>query len=170
MTTPNPEATPTQTPTATPPEGDATATPDWVKELPENLKWVGKELQEARTEAARYRTERNDLREQLTGAKSPEEVEALQKQVHDLEVTHRRAEAARKHNVPEDLLDFLTAEDEAGLEAQATKLARGATPPAAPKPTATPPSGGLQPLGDPGAGDLDGRAEYKRWKESQSRL
>ena len=168
MTTPAPEATPTQPSTpSTSPEG-AAEVPDWVKKLPEDLKWVGKELQEARTEAARYRTERNDLREQLSNAKSPEEYAALQKKAHDLEVSQRRKDAARKHNVPEDLLDFLTAEDEAGLEAQAAKLGRPKEDPT-PTPTPLPPSGGSTPLGDPNV-EPSGAEEYRRWRERNSRL
>jgi uncharacterized protein (DUF3084 family) len=138
-----------------------------VNELPDGLKWVGKELQDARSEAARYRTERNEVREQLASAKSPEEFSALQKKVHDLEVTQLRKDAARTHNVPEELLDFLTAEDEAGLEAQAKKLGRPAEKQTIP-PTRTAPSGGSQPLGTPGT-EVDGRTAYRQWADANRR-
>lgn len=135
--------------------------------LPEDKAWVKKELDKARDDAAKYRIERNDLRTQLATASSPEEVAALQKQVAELELTSRRQAAAAKHNVPGELVEFLTATDEAGLEAQAAKLARPAAP-AQPDPvvvTQLPPSGGATPLDDPSAAP-SGKDEYRRWKEA----
>ena len=166
MTTPATEGTPNQ---PTPPEGAAEVKlPDWVEQLPEGLKWVGKEVQDARAEAARYRTERNEIREQLSSAKSPEEFEALQKKTRELEAKLLRDTVARKHNVPEDLVDFLTATDEAGLEAQAAKLGRPAEDPA-PKPTPLPPSGGANPLGDPNA-EKSGKDAWAEYKQRSARL
>lgn len=172
MTTPT-EGTPTpaeQAPEAAPADASHTPAPPaddpWAW-LPSDKAWVKKELDKARDDAAKYRIERNDLRTQLSNASSPEEVAALRKQVAELEINSRREAAAAKHGLPSELIEFLTATDEAGLEAQAAKLARPAAP-AQPDPvvvTQLPPSGGATPLADPNAAP-SGVDEYRRWKEA----
>jgi hypothetical protein len=96
-------------------------------------------VKDLRSQAAGYRTRLRELEAADTARKQEgeakklaemTEVERLKSQLaaadlkaRALEVSAVRAAAARKHNVPDELVEFLTAEDEAGALAQAEKLA-----------------------------------------------
>jgi hypothetical protein len=80
------------------------------------------------------------------------EIDRLKAQLADanakartLEVQAVRTKAALAHSLPEDLHEFLTAEDEAGALAQAEKLAARLKADAKPVPAPLPPSGSRQP-------------------------
>lgn len=168
MTTPAPEATPNQ-PAA--PEAQAQQPPKTINwdEVPEAFKFLEKVVSEKNSEAARLRTERNELREKLASAKTPEEFEAIR--VENIRL--RRESVIEKYKIPEDVRDLLPEGDDlTALEAKAAKLAAAITPPAeppAPTPTQLPPSGGSTPLTHPSS-DSTGKDEYARWKAANKSL
>ena len=153
-----------------PQEGAIEQTPaapsaDALAGLPEEFKWLAKEVTTARNEAARYRTERNDLRKSLEGAVTAEDFEAAKNEWDGRVRTLVREQIIKDHKLPDDLAELLKGDDEASLKEHAAKLAKyvpaeGAAPvvepaaePAAPTPPPLPPSGGR----DPGtsADDID---------------
>ena len=153
-----------------PQEGTTEQTPaapsaDSLAGLPEEFKWLAKEVTTARNEAARYRTERNDLRKSLEGAVTVEDFEAAKSEWDGKVKALVRERIIEKHNLPEELAELLKGDDEASLTEHAAKLAKfvpketGETPPPEPAdpPAPTPPP--LPPVGgrDPGApaDDLD---------------
>ena len=127
--------------------------------LPEEFKWLAKEVTTARNEAARYRTERNELRKSLEGAVTAEDHQAAIAEWDGRVRSMVRERIIERHKLPEDLAELLKGEDEASLEEHAAKLAKyvpaespapapAAEPEAAePAPTAPPlpPSGGRDP-------------------------
>jgi hypothetical protein len=150
------EGTTEQTPVA--PSADALAG------LPEEFKWLAKEVTTARNEAARYRTERNDLRKSLEGAVTVEDFEAAKSEWDGKVRSLVRQQIIKDHNLPEELAELLKGDDEASLTEHAAKLAKfvpkevDEAPPAPVEPEApTPPP--LTPVGgrDPGASadDID---------------
>jgi hypothetical protein len=145
--------------------------------LPDEFKWLAKEVTTARNEAARYRTERNDLRKSLEGAVTAEDFETAKTEwdgkVRDLV----RQQIIKDHKLPDDLAELLKGDDEAALAEHAAKLAKYVpqTPaeptepvvpaePVVPTPPLLPPSGGR----DPGtsADDVD-PAELVKAAKSQ---
>ena len=92
--------------------------------LPE---WARNKLTKANAEAAKYRTELRAAEAALSSAKTPEEHEAalseLRNQVASLESATLRSEAARKHNLPDELVARLQGSNAAELEADAALLA-----------------------------------------------
>ena len=135
----NPEDETTETPENTTPEPEAKAeTPkpkepeakgDKEDDLPS---WARDELSRTRREAARYRTERNELRDKLKDAKSADEVTALvaeYEQKHaELTLEISRERVARKHGLPDELAQRLRGSDEKELEADAELLKQFARP------------------------------------------
>lgn len=153
-----------------PQEGAIEQTPaapsaDALAGLPEEFKWLAKEVTTARNEAARYRTERNDLRKSLEGAVTAEDFEAAKTEWDSKIRDMVRERIIKDHKLPDDLAELLKGDDEASLAEHAAKLAKyvpaeGAAPvvepaaePAAPAPPPLPPVGGR----DPGtsADDID---------------
>jgi chromosome segregation ATPase len=125
------------------PQNDAqSAESDSTDELPD---WARKSLKKANDEAASYRTQLRELQEQLKNAKSAEEHEAAIAALNARIVAQDRQLAAKTHGLPDDLVEFITAEDTEGIEAQAAKLAASLAPareePPAPPATEQPPSG-----------------------------
>jgi hypothetical protein len=126
--------------------------------LPDEFKWLAKEVTTARNEAARYRTERNDLRKSLEGAVTVEDFEAAKSEWDGKVKTLVRERIIKDHKLPDDLAELLKGDDEASLAEHAAKLAKyvpaePATPtdpvmpvePVAPTPPPLPPSGGRDP-------------------------
>ena len=155
--------------TASTPE--ATASPDTPVNpydgLPEDFKWMVKELETTRREAAAARVSARETAEKFKDAKTPEEVEALRNemaaQVAAIERKATLVEAVHKHNVPENLVEFITGNTPEEIEAQAVKLASVAASAVTPTViTKLPPAGGTTPAGD--QAELDGRALYKKHK------
>lgn len=106
---------------------ESASTDPWAG-LPEEFAWVKDKVAESNSEAAKYRTQRNEAREQLAQAKTLEEFEAareaFEKQQAALELELTRERAARTHGLtPEDLglLDGIT--DPEVLNERAKKLA-----------------------------------------------
>lgn len=135
--------------------------------LPEEFKWVATELTEARSQAARYRTERNtertlaaDLKTRLEGAVTAEDFEAARNDWDGKLKAMVRERIIEKHKLPEDLAELLKGDDEASLAEHAAKLAKyvpaeapadpvipePAPEPVVPTPAPLPPSGGRDPL------------------------
>lgn len=110
------EGTTEQTPAA--PSADALAG------LPEEFKWLAKEVTTARNEAARYRTERNDLRKSLEGAVTVEDFEAAKSEWDGKVRSLVRQQIIKDHNLPEELAELLKGDDEASLTEHAAKLAK----------------------------------------------
>jgi hypothetical protein len=145
--------------------------------LPDEFKWLAKEVTTARAEAARYRTERNDLRKSLEGAVTAEDFEAARNEwdgkVRDLV----RQQIIKEHKLPDDLAELLKGDDEASLAEHAAKLAKyvpaeslatdpvDPVEPVVPTPPPLPPSGGRDP-GAP-ADDVD-PAELVRLAKKQN--
>lgn len=133
---------------------------DALAGLPEEFKWLAKEVTTARNEAARYRTERNDLRKSLEGAVTAEDFEAAKNEWDGKVKTLVREQIIKDHKLPEDLAELLKGDDEASLLEHAAKLAKyvpaegaapevipnAADPEPAPTPAPLPPSGGRDPL------------------------
>jgi hypothetical protein len=124
--------------------------------LPEEFKWLAKEVTTARNEAARYRTERNDLRKSLEGAVTAEDFEAAKTEWDGKVRSLVREQIIKEHKLPEDLAELLKGDDEASLAEHAAKLAKyvpaeGAAPavepaePVVPAAPPLPPSGGRDP-------------------------
>ncbi|MBT2587943.1 hypothetical protein [Arthrobacter sp. ISL-95] len=124
--------------------------------LPEEFKWLAKEVTTARAEAARYRTERNTLRESLEGAVTAEDFEAAKADWDGKVRTLVRDQIIKDHKLPPELAELLKGDDEASLAEHAATLAKfvPAAPAApaepapateAPTPPPLPPVGGLTP-------------------------
>jgi hypothetical protein len=124
--------------------------------LPDEFKWLAKEVTTARNEAARYRTERNDLRKSLEGAVTAEDFEAAKTEWDGKVRSLVREQIIKEHKLPSDLAELLKGDDEASLAEHAATLAKyvpaeGAAPvvepvePAAPAAPPLPPSGGRDP-------------------------
>src|SRR5690606_8947659 len=103
-------------------EGKAKAHPE--DDLPA---WAKDELSRTRREAARYRTERNELRTKLEGAKTPDEVQALvaeyEQKAAAMELDLVRERVARANGLPDELAEVLkgTTEDELKAHAEVLK-------------------------------------------------
>ncbi len=152
---PAPTGTPPATPPATPapPAAGATPTPNDPGDQP-----LGPAGQRA---LEREREQNAELRRQLAAATAGQTDQertqaALTQMQQDLQTERRerlRLAAANGHGIPASHLDLLTATDEAGLEAQATKIAAllaaatpsGGTPPAGGTPLAPLPGQGTPP-------------------------
>lgn len=136
-------------------------------------------VKQLRAEAAASRVKLKELEaaeaarktaDEAAKLKEMSEIERLKKQLADteqrekaLEIATVRTKAAAKHQLPEELHEFVTAEDETGADAQAAKLA-------AKLKTATglPGSGGRQPAN---TGDAGAKAnEAERFGDLQSRV
>jgi len=134
--------------TDAPQDEDADEEPkgDSEDDLPE---WAKKELKRTRSEAAKYRTERNALQETLKDAKSPEDIEAatseyIQK-VEALELQLTRERIARQFSLPDELAARLQGSTEDELKADAKALQKFARPVRG----SDDPKGGLDPSIDP---------------------
>ncbi|GGN40181.1 hypothetical protein FHR83_007099 [Actinoplanes campanulatus] len=116
-------------------------------ELPE---WARKALTKANAEAANYRTRAKEAEAKLAGAKTPEELEAVVKEITARAEKAERfllvSDVARKHDLPDELAEVLKGETREDLEAHAKKLAKFATPV---KPRVL--RGGLDPVDDDGS-------------------
>lgn len=127
-------------------------------DLPE---WVQKELTRARNEAAKYRTQRNDLQDKLKDAKSPEDIEAATREyvekVEALERELARERVAREFNLPNELAERLRGDSEDELKADARALQKFARPA---RGGSDDPKGGLDPSTEPDA--FDPKAEAQR--------
>lgn len=103
--------------------GGENGKPNREDELPQ---WAKDELSRTRREAARYRTERNNLREQFKDAKSPEEyqqaISEYEEKVKAADLKALRADVARKHNLPDALASRLQGETEEDLVKDAESL------------------------------------------------
>lgn len=125
--------------------------------LPDEFKWLAKEVTTARNEAARYRTERNDLRKSLEGAVTAEDFEAAKTEWDGKVRSLVREQIIKEHKLPEDLAELLKGDDEASLAEHAAKLAKYVpaepTEPLAPVEPVVPAAPPLPPSGgrDPGA-------------------
>lgn len=132
--------------------------------LPEEFKWVATEISDARSQAARYRTERNaertlsaELKTSLEGVVSAEDHAAAISEWDGKVKKMTRDRIIEKHKLPDDLAELLKGDDEASLAEHAAKLAKyvpaeGAPPivapvaePVAPTPPLLPPVGGRDP-------------------------
>jgi hypothetical protein len=127
--------------------------------LPDEFKWLAKEVTTARNEAARYRTERNDLRKSLEGAVTAEDFETAKTEWDGKVRNLVRQQIIKDHKLPEDLAELLKGDDEASLTEHAAKLAKyvpkepeapaattePAQEPEAPTPPPLPPVGGRDP-------------------------
>lgn len=100
-----------------------------VESLPSAVQKMVKELRE---ENAATRVERNELRDKLASAKTPEEFQQIvadnDKRVAAAETARVRAEAARDAQLPKEYDEFITASDEEGIKAQVAKLLALAKP------------------------------------------
>jgi hypothetical protein len=127
-------------------------------DLPE---WAQRELSRARSEAGKYRTERNELREKLKDAKTPEDIEAATKEyvekVEALELQLTRERIARQFNLPDELAERLRGANEEELKADAQALQKFARPVSARG--TDDPKGGLDPSTEPERFDASKAAE-----------
>ena len=172
-----PEGTEGQEPAATetsvegtaaePAEPAAGSTDPWDG-IPEQWAWAKNAVESANREAASRRVALRDLEERVKDAKTPEEFNTALADVKakEVELTNAlaRERAARKHKLSDDLLEFLTASTEEGIEAQAEKLA--ALKPVAAAPvviTKLPPTGGAKPSDNsPLESGKNAWAEYRK--------
>jgi hypothetical protein len=162
------QQTPGQEPAATPPANTVETDP-WAA-FPKEFNWVRKELEDARKEAADKRVLARDLQEKLGSAKTPEEVQqataAYETKARDLEVALAREKVARKSGLSDELVEFLTANTEEELTAQAAKLA--GLKPATNDPvvvTVQEPRGGLDPSVSPN--ETSGYDEWEKYKKNR---
>ncbi|MCX2949931.1 hypothetical protein [Lentzea sp. NEAU-D7] len=108
--------------------GDGSAAPEVEggKAEAELPTWVRKELEKARNDAGRYRTQLREAQTALENAKTPEEVAAataaLTEKVQDLEHQLVREQVARKYELPDELAALLTGKTAQELEAVAKTL------------------------------------------------
>lgn len=136
--------------------------------LPEEFAWLKNDLEATRREAAGRRVELRELQDKTKDAKTPEEFAAAvadaARKSTELEVELARERVARKHNLDDELLEFLTGKSSEEIEAQAVKLA-ALKPPVVP---ASRPAlrGGVNPsVGTPP--DLSGRETYRQYKKGR---
>lgn len=130
--------------------------PEAKKEPEDELPaWAKDELSRTRREAARYRTERNTLKEQIKDAKSADEVQALVAEYEeklaraDLDLARERV--ARSANLPDELAARLKGSTEEELKADAETLKQFARPARG----GSDPKGGLDPSVEPDAFDSE---------------
>lgn len=94
-------------------------------------KVLRKLLSDTRAEAANYRTKLRDAETKLSGAKTPEEVEAavteLREQNAALERSLLVASVAREHELPSELAELLKGDDEESLRKHAKALQKFVT-------------------------------------------
>ena len=166
-----------ETPTVTDSTPAATTTPEtpadpWAN-IPEEWAWTKSAVESANREAASRRVALRELEEKVKDAKTPEEFNAataeFTQKEQELTRSLARERAARKHKLDDDILEFLTGATEEQIEAQAVKLA--AFKPGAEKQvviTQPPPSGGATP-GEGADPNVDGKSEWKRYKDRHSR-
>lgn len=137
--------------------------------IPEEWAWAKNAVESANREAASRRVALRELEERVKDAKTPEEFNTALADVKAKEVeltnTLARERAARKHALTDDLLEFLTADSEEGIEAQAEKLA--ALKPVAVQTaviTKLPPTGGAKPNENslPEKNGKESWAEYRK--------
>jgi hypothetical protein len=128
--------------------------------------WAQKELSRARNEAGKYRTERNDLREKLKDAKTPEDIEAATKEyvskVEELERELARERVAREFSLPNELAERLRGDTEDELKADAKALQKFARPA---RGGSDDPKGGLDPSNEPD--NFDPKAEAARLRRAR---
>lgn len=136
--------------------------------IPEEWAWAKNAVESANREAASRRVALRELEERVKDAKTPEEFNTALADVKakEVELTNQlaRERAARKHSLNDELLEFLTADTEEGIESQAEKLA--ALKPVTTAPvviTKLPPTGGAKPSENslPESGK-DAWAEYRK--------
>lgn len=156
---------------------EPTATPgvEWdgkVESLPAAVQKMVKDLRE---ENAATRVERNELRDKLATAKTPEEFQQIvaenEKRVAAAETARLRAEAARDAKLPKEYDEFITASDDEGIKAQVAKLLKLAVPSKADDEDEEP---GVTPLTPRAPGHeaneppvKSGADEYKAWKANR---
>lgn len=150
----DPQGNPPQDPPADPPAETE------VEDLEALPAWARKQITRANSEAAARRVKERELEEQLRNAVTPEEHERIVNELREnLATTSRQlllGDIIKGANLPddEDTREFLTATDEAGLKAQAERLAK-LLKVSAPDPQLPPPldpQGGREP-GRPPAAD-----------------
>jgi hypothetical protein len=109
------------------PVGEAAA--NKVEDLPE---WAQRELREARSDAAKYRTSAKELQERISGLKTSEEVEAALAEYRDkAEKAEAEAKAVKDRAavrgefkaLPDEAFDFVPQGTVEEMRAAATKLA-----------------------------------------------
>ena len=109
------------------PAGEVTA--NKVEDLPE---WAQRELREARSDAAKYRTSAKELQERISGLKTSEEVEAALAEYRDKAeraeaearaVKDRAAVRGEFKALPDEAFDFVPQGTVEEMRAAATKLA-----------------------------------------------
>ncbi|XVS66071.1 hypothetical protein ACQPYE_08460 [Actinosynnema sp. CA-299493] len=108
-------------------DGSATAEVDGDGKAEDELPaWARKELEKARNDAGRYRTQLREAQTVLENAKKPEEVatatSALTEKVQELEHQLVREQVARKYELPDELAALLTGKTADELEAVAKTL------------------------------------------------
>lgn len=127
-------------------------------ELPQ---WAKDELSRTRREAARYRTERNGLKEQFKDAKTPDEFQAVlaeyEEKVQQAELKALRESVARKHKLPDALANRLQGTSEEELTEDAKALAQFA-PSSRKSGDAADLKGGLDPNNEPENFDVNAAA------------
>lgn len=121
--------------------------------------WAQKELTRARGEAAKYRTQRNELQDKLKDAKTPEDIEAATREyvekVEGLELQLTRERIAHQFKLPDELAERLRGATEDELKADAEALQKFARPSRG----SDDPKGGLDPRRDPEAFDAGAAAD-----------
>jgi hypothetical protein len=146
-------------------------TPDPWAAFPPEFNWVRKELEDARKEAAEKRVLARDLQEKLANAKTPEEVQQIvaanDTKTANLEAQLARERVARKTQLDEDLVEFLTGKTEEELMAQAAKLAgrKKADDDGTVVVTQQSPRGGLDPSTAPT--ETTGYDEWEKYKKNR---
>lgn len=144
----------------TPPEPKT----DDVDSLPE---WARKSLTAANQEAAKYRTQLREVQDKLKDAKTPEEVDAITRELSEkatkAELDAARERAGRKFGLPDAVVGRLTGDDEAAILADAESLAPlfGKQQASPPPPT---PSGGREPK----RGTADEESPVDAYKKARS--
>lgn len=130
-------------------DDDESALPDWAQ----------KELTRARGEAAKYRTQRNELQDKLKDAKTPEDIEAATREyvekVEGLELQLTRERIARQFSLPDELAERLRGATEEELKADAKALQKFARPSRG----SDDPRGGLDPSSEKDASDPKANAQ-----------
>ena len=125
-----------------------------------------------RSEAAGYRVKLKEFEaaeeaRKLTELSEAERLtlraETAERRIREMEVQNLRARAAAHHRLPEELYEFITAEDEEGAQAQAEKLAARLKPK-----VDLPPAGGRNPAN--GVEGAERQGEQKRLDAMRGRV
>lgn len=87
------------------------------------------QLTGARKDAAKYRTKNRELTEALAKAKSPEDFQAVADRAAQAEAELNRERAARKFQLPEELVEYLKGDTAEELEESAKRLSQFASRP-----------------------------------------